>query len=516
MVSQAASFKEQPMQLFSWLHKRMTGRPHTRRTSARKPARRFRPQIDALEDRYLLSFSAPVAYSNYTNPGVTPALVAADLNGDGKPDLISTSDNGEAINVWLNNGTGGFVLGGQISAGNGNVLAVGDVLGNGIPDIVAAGYGGPDNWSEKDPLSLLLGNGKGSFTRAWSYNVLPTPAPITSLALADFYGNGRLGLVAADTVGDVFVSTSSISTRVPPRYFQSLSIPAIAANPGPSWVAVGDVNGDGKPDIVVANSGVQRSGDSVSVLLGNGSGTFGAAQCYTVGGSPTAVAVCDFNRDGKLDIVTANSNSTVSVLLNNGNGTFGAAQNYAISGPANSVAVADFNHDGFLDIATTGAEMDVLLNNANGTFGAYQNVGPAGSNVVAADFNGDGFPDLAEIDASHSNIDVFRNNADWMVGPVSVSFGSLIYNSMTNLYSETVTLTNNSSNTLTGPLSLELTNLPSGVALTDATGTTSGNPYIRFLKSGSTLKPGASRTITLTFTAASLSDITFGTELEAV
>jgi hypothetical protein len=127
----------------------------------------------------------------------------------------------------------------------------------------------------------------------------------------------------------------------------------------------------------------------VSVLLNNGNGTFAAAQTYTIGGSPTGVAVGDFNRDGKLDIVTANANGTVSLLSNNGNGTFATAHNYAIGGPANSVAVGDFNHDGFLDVITTGAEMDLLLNNGNGAFAAYQKIGPAGNNLVAADFNAD-------------------------------------------------------------------------------------------------------------------------------
>jgi hypothetical protein len=285
-------------------------------------------------------------------------------------------------------------------------------------------------------------------------------------------------------------------------------------------VAVGDVNGDGKPDIVVANSGVDLSGDSVSVLLNNGSGTFAAAQAYTVGGAPTGVAVGDFNRDGKPDIVTANANSTMSVLLNNGNGTFGTAESYAIGGPANSVAVGDFNQDGFLDVVTTGAEMDLLQNNGNGTFGAYQKVGPAGSDVVAGAFVSPGFSDLAEIDASSNSqtgsIDVLLNNADPMPPQVALSFGSITYNHRTKLYSESVTLTNDSSGTVTGPLSLELTNLPSGVVLTDATGTTSGNPYIRFLSSGKTLKPGARLSITLTFSAPSLSDITFGTEVVAL
>jgi hypothetical protein len=206
----------------------------------------------------------------------------------------------------------------------------------------------------------------------------------------------------------------------------------------------------------------------------------------------------------------------VSLLLNNGNGTFAAPQNYAVSGPANSVAVGDFNHDGVLDIVTTGAEMDVLLNNGNGTFGAYQRAGPAGSNVIAGDFVSAGYSDVAQIDASQNNIDVLLNSADPMPAQVSLSFGSITYNRKTKLYSGTVTLTNSSSSTLTGPLSLELTNLPNGVVLTDATGTTSGNPYIRFLSSGKTLKPGASLSITLTFTAFSLSDITFGTTVVAL
>jgi hypothetical protein len=100
-----------------------------------------------------------------------------------------------------------------------------------------------------------------------------------------------------------------------------------------------------------------------------------------------------------------------------------------------------------------------------------------------------------------------------VTSPVSTSFGNITYNSKTGLYSETVTLTNTSGSTLTGPIALELTGLPSGVSLTDATGTQNGDPYVDFLNSGKTLKRNASVSITLTFTAASASDIDFGTEV---
>jgi hypothetical protein len=103
----------------------------------------------------------------------------------------------------------------------------------------------------------------------------------------------------------------------------------------------------------------------------------------------------------------------VSVLQNLGDGTFAAARAYTLGGSATSIAVEDFNKDLKPDIVTAGAEMDVLLNNGDGTFGAAQKVGPAGSDVIVADFNGDGFPDLAQIDAAGTSIDLLLNKADW-------------------------------------------------------------------------------------------------------
>jgi hypothetical protein len=462
-----------------------------------------------LEGRDLPSFSAPVAYPLFAT---TQALATADMNGDSKPDLVSLDNNGLAIQVLLNSGNGTFgtpyIHYDGVDPGNtGSALAV-SVQPGFPPEILVAGYA-PDNaFGYTDQIAITQFNSNESFTNLGTDNALPTGAPITSLTTADLAGNGWMDFIAADSYA-VYVAPLDIYERYASA--QTYWVPAADLAGGtPLHLAVADFNGDGKPDIMAAGAG------SVSVFLNKGDGTFADPQAYPVAVSPTSVAVGDFNRDGKLDIVTGNADSTVSVLLGQGNGTFGTAQNYAIAGAANSVAIGDFNHDGFLDVVTTGAEMDVLWNNGQGAFGAYQKVGPAGSNVLAADFKSDGFPDLAQIDPSQGSIDLVLNNADWMAGPVALSFGSITYNSKTNLYSETVTLTNKSSGTLTGPLSLELTNLLSGVVLTDATGTTSGNSCIRFLSSRKTVKPGASVTITLTFTAASLSDIAFGTEVVAL
>jgi hypothetical protein len=379
----------------------------TRGTPARLPVRRPRPRLETLEARDVPSFAAPVSY-----PGSAPAapVIAADVNHDGRPDLFTLQRNSASGYGFLNNGNGTFgaplffsALGGIPSA-----LTVGDVNGDGKPDILVASLGGDFG---PDPVSLTvrLGNGNGGFT-----SVLPSGqvqgfpwGKITSLALADVNGDGKTDLLAVSSQGTLYVANGQgnglFGATQTYHVGQGLT--------GQSYeLAVGDFNGDGKPDVVVTNP---RTG-AVSVLLNNGNGTLATPVTYAVGGSPTAVALGDVTGDGNLDVVTANANGTVSVLPDLGNGTFAAPQTYALGGPANSVALGDFNGDGLLDIATTGStEMDALLGNGSGGFSAYQKVGPAGSGVVAADFNGDGYPDLAQVDGAAGALEVIQNNANW-------------------------------------------------------------------------------------------------------
>ena len=160
-------------------------------------------------------------------------------------------------------------------------------------------------------------------------------------------------------------------------------------------VAVGDFNGDGKADLATANESA-----NISVLLGNGHGTFQAPVLYAAGNAPYSIAQGDFNHDGKADLVVANHDSNnVSVFLGNGDGTFRTAVNYSVGIGPRSVAVADFNGDNQPDLVTANdgqSNVSVLINNGDGTFRAAVNYSTGGVpySVAVGDFNGDHTLDL--------------------------------------------------------------------------------------------------------------------------
>ena len=205
---------------------------------------------------------------------------------------------------------------------------------------------------------------------------------------------------------------------------------------GPVSVAVGDFNGDGTPDVAVANEG----SNTVSVLLGNGDGTFQPALNFDTGGSgAVSVVVGDFNRDGAPDLAVANQGSNaVAVLLGNGDGSFRPAMNFGAGGQPNSLpfpevsmamAVGDFNGDGTLDLAVANRGSNtvaVLLGNGDGTLQAPVTfaVGSAPTSVAVGDFNGDGRPDLAVTNLGSKTVSVLLGNGDGTFQPaLTVSTG---------------------------------------------------------------------------------------------
>ena len=233
------------------------------------------------------------------------------------------------------------------------------------------------------------------------------------------------------------------STGSGPRLF----VPAVAYDSGGytgTSVAVGDVNGDRKLDVVVGNkcsdSGCSIGRGSLGVLLGNGDGTFQRAVTYDSGGYyAQAVAIADLNGDHKLDIVAINSESnTVGVLLGNGNGTFQPAVIYGSGGNSPwSVAVADVNGDSSPDIIATSAcnysncdgIVGVLLGNGNGTFQApvtYPSGGTGAVSVAVADVNHDGKPDLLVDNQCIGNCSVLKGGVAVLLGNGDGTFQTAI------------------------------------------------------------------------------------------
>jgi len=188
---------------------------------------------------------------------------------------------------------------------------------------------------------------------------------------------------------------------------------AITLNPTYA-VLLGDLNGDGVPDLVTSN----YSGTTISVLLGNGDGTFQPHVDYTVGSFPFGMAMGDLNGDGIPDLaVAAHNSSAVQVLLGNGDGTFQPAQSLTTAGTSQYVAMADFNRDGFLDLVTCssgGSSLSVFLGNGDGTFQTEQSFGTGSITfgLAVADFNKDGFPDVTVSNNDANTLSVFLGNGN--------------------------------------------------------------------------------------------------------
>jgi hypothetical protein len=338
-------------------------------------------------------FLTPVTYG----PGSvdSSSVAVADLNHDGFLDVVVANKNG--LSVLLGNGDGTLRTAVEYNSGQlySYDASVVDVNGDGKPDIVLMDECGDSDCNDPT-VSVFLGNGDGTFKPAL------TSEPVTSaefVVVSDVNGDGKPDLMVS-TQGGVSVSLGNGDGT-----FQ----PGVLYESGVYWsvgVTVADLNGDNKMDIILANQCTEycptwEGEGSVSILLGNGDGTFQPAATYDVAAfyAGTVVAI-DVNGDRKQDLVVTTclpnncSWGSASVLLGKGDGTFQPAVTYAIAyvGTYSGLAVADINEDGKLDVVVPGY---VLLGNGDGTFQAAQNTeSNEDFGIAVADLNRDGRPDL--------------------------------------------------------------------------------------------------------------------------
>jgi hypothetical protein len=186
---------------------------------------------------------------------------------------------------------------------------------------------------------------------------------------------------------------------------------------------MGDFNSDGLVDLAVSNFGNNGAGNTVSILLSFGDGTFNTAYEIAVGNAPLGLVANDFNSDGSADLAVAHylSAGTVSVIMGNGDGTFQTPQSYAVGSRPQAVVAADFNSDGVSDLATanySSGTATILIGVAHGTFDAVTYaVGNFPVALAVGDFDGDGYTDLGV--ATSDSVVVLLNAADWPPLPVS-------------------------------------------------------------------------------------------------
>jgi hypothetical protein len=304
------------------------------------------------------SFAATRNYRVGRNP---ESVAIGDLNGDRKPDLAVAHADGPSVSVLVNRGDGSFRAARNFATG-----------------------------SEHDvPLSVAIGN--------------LTPDRKPDLAIANSAPHGRGIIVLTNKGGGRFRAERRFVTAAEPQA-----------------VAIGELNGDGKPDLVA----VSHDDAAVSVLLNKGGGRFAAKVDYRTGAGPGSVAIGDLTGDHKPDLVTSNENvRTVSVLVNKGDGTFESKRDFRTGRVPRAVAIGDLNADGKPDLAAVntwgGGTISVLTNSGGGSFEPRRDfpTGRFADAVTIADLNGDRRPDLANLDDGRNSISVLVNSGDGSFEP---------------------------------------------------------------------------------------------------
>ena len=345
--------------------------------------------------------------------GLGPAaVVAADVNADGRVDLITANHGTNTLSVLLNAGGGVFVWNSTLAVGTNPVaVAAADLNGDGKIDLVSVNYG-------DSSMTVLTNNGVGGFATAATLAVGSQPQ---ALAVADLNNDAKPDLICANYGS----STLTVLTNNGQGGFVTASSPGTGSGTGPFAVAVADVNGDGKPDLISANYNT----GTLTVLTNKGGGNFAIASTTATlgaGAHPLSLVAADITGNGVMAMVCANFGSnTLSVLTNNGAAKFILAATLKVGKEPAIVAAADVNRDGKLDLicANSGTNtLTVLTNNGAGVFGLAQTpvVGYGPDGLAVADLYGTGQPDLASANYNDNTLIVLTNTLHFTPPPLNV------------------------------------------------------------------------------------------------
>jgi FG-GAP-like repeat/PASTA domain len=320
--------------------------------------------------------------------GRDPESVAiGDLNGDRKLDLAVANADGPSVSVLVNRGDGSFRAARNFATGSEHDVPLSVAIGNLTPDRkpdLAIANSAPHGRG----IIVLTNKGGGRFRAERRF---VTAAEPQAVAIGELNGDGKPDLVA---VSHDDAAVSVLLNKGGGRFAAKVDYRTGA---GPGSVAIGDLTGDHKPDLVTSNENVR----TVSVLVNKGDGTFESKRDIRTGRVPTAVAIGDLNADGKPDVAAVNNwSGTISVFTNRGEGNFEPRRAFPTSRSPDAVTIADLNGDRRPDLANIGYirnSISVLVNGGDGNFGPRLDYAAGGepASLASGDLNGDGKVDLA-------------------------------------------------------------------------------------------------------------------------